>query len=224
MIGKKKVPDESNADERAVWLSARSTIVIATGNTDKIAEIRGLLTGVPFDLLGLNEFVDVEEIEETGCTFEKNAILKATGYASQTGLLALADDSGLEVNAIDGRPGVLSARYGGDGLNFSGKMSALLEEMKDSANPDRRARFVCSMVLADQTGRILFTAEGECRGIIAHVPQGNGGFGYDPIFIPDGFDRTFGQLPASVKARISHRAKAGKKILRYLLGFTGIST
>lgn len=201
-----------------------SPILIATGNSGKIAEIRGLFSGTPFKFRNLADFPDITEVEETCSTFTGNAELKAAGYARQTGIWSLADDSGLEIEALDSRPGVFSARYGGDGLSFSEKMRVVLNEMQNSPNTTRNARFVCVMSLADETGNILFSAEGECRGRIAFEPRGTGGFGYDPIFIPKGFEQTFGELPETVKAQISHRSRAAEKIKRYLLDFIGIST
>lgn len=205
-------------------MSKIQKILIATGNRGKIAEIRVLLGTVPVDFHNLADFPDIAEVDETGSTFTENAELKAAGYAKATGLWSIADDSGLEIEALGGRPGVFSARYGGDHLNFPGKMKLVLDEMQDSGKPNRDARFVCVMSIADDKGRILSSAEGECRGRIASEPRGKGGFGYDPIFIPDGFERTFGELPDIVKAQISHRSRAAEKIMRYLLDFIGIPT
>jgi XTP/dITP diphosphohydrolase len=200
------------------------TILIATGNAGKLDEIRGILRDVPNPLQSLADFPQTSEVEETGSTFAENAGLKATGYARQTGLWSLADDSGLEIAALGGRPGVFSARYGGDALSFSAKMGIVLDELKHSPDRQRFARFVCAMVLADNAGNIRLSAEGECLGRIAFEPRGTGGFGYDPIFIPDGFDRTFGELPDTIKGKISHRARAAEKIMRYLLDFIGTLT
>lgn len=201
---------------------SKTTIVIATGNGGKAREIREMLRSVPVPLRDLTDFPHIAEVPETGSTFVENARLKALGYAAATGLRSLADDSGLEVAALDGRPGVLSARYGGDGLGFAEKIELLLGEMAESGGGDRGARFVCSMVLADENGNVLTEAEGECRGTIAPLPRGSGGFGYDPIFIPEGYERTFAELPDAVKGEISHRARAAEKIMRYLLDFTGV--
>lgn len=200
------------------------TILIATGNLGKIAEIRGLFQETPFDFRGLEDIAGIAEVEETGATFETNAGLKASGYAKQAGLWSLADDSGLEIEALDGRPGVFSARYGGERLNFAERMEIILRELEDAGDAARAARFVCVMALADEAGKVRFVAEGECRGRIAAGPRGTLGFGYDPIFLPEGFDRTFGELPGPVKAAVSHRARAATKIMRYLLDFIGTST
>ncbi len=194
------------------------TLLVATGNAGKLRELRQLLAGVPVTLLSLNDCDAGPEIEETGTTFEENAALKAKGYARRTGLLTMADDSGLAVDALGGSPGVHSARYGGDDLGYREKMMSLLDEI-DVADAGRRARFVCSIALASPTGELIFTSQGACEGRIAEEPRGSLGFGYDPIFIPDGHDGTFGELSADVKAEISHRARAGEKFVRYFLDF-----
>ena len=194
-------------------------LVIGTKNEGKVSELAGLFGTLPVRLVSLNEFENVPEVEETGKTFLENAILKARAFASMTGLPAVADDSGLEVEALDGAPGVLSARYAGETSTFPEKIERLLAEVEAAGAADRSARFVCSMAVADTGGKILFTADGECRGRLAEAPRGSSGFGYDPIFIPDGYDRTFGELPGDTKQEISHRARASKKIIRYLLDF-----
>ncbi|MFT3746646.1 MAG: RdgB/HAM1 family non-canonical purine NTP pyrophosphatase [Pyrinomonadaceae bacterium] len=197
-------------------------LLIATNNQGKVAELRGLITGLPFELLSLNDFLHVGEIEETGSTFAANAMLKASGYAKQTSNLALADDSGLEVDALDGRPGVLSARYGGEDMPFEAKMSLLLDEIEKKGNISRKARFICSIAIADPNGVILFSAEGSCEGKIAPSPRGSGGFGYDPLFIPDGFNQTFGELELSIKQSISHRSRAFQQIIPFLRDFNAL--
>lgn len=205
-------------------LELPETILLATGNRGKLRELREIFRSVPVTWASLDNFHDVEEVEETGGTFEENARLKATGYARQTGSWTLADDSGLEVEALRGAPGVLSARYGGSGTPFEQKITLLLDEVGRSSTASRNARFVCSMALANGRGEVLFAAEGDCRGRLADQPGGSGGFGYDPIFIPDGYLMTFGELPDEVKRAISHRRSAADKIIRYLLGFTGLPT
>ena len=196
-------------------------LIVATHNLGKLAELRSLLAELPLDLVGLSNFENVTEVEETGSTFIDNARLKAVGYARQTGSFALADDSGLEIDALGGRPGVLSARYGGD-VGFDKKMQMLLNEMADSINSFRGAHFVCAIAIAAPDGRILHTTEGICPGIIAAEPRGNGGFGYDPIFIPAGFEETFGELSGSVKQKISHRARAFEQIMPFLRDFIAL--
>ena len=191
--------------------------MIATKNPGKTDELRGLMRELPVELVDLSDFPGVPDVAETGSTFEANAVLKASEYARQTGLWSIADDSGLEVDALGGEPGVYSARYGGDDLSFGGKMNLILGRLEGSAS--RTARFACSVALADAAGEILFTAEGICSGKIAETPRGSGGFGYDPIFVPDGFDLTFGELDHAVKQQISHRARATAVLIRYLLHF-----
>ena len=194
-------------------------LLIATRNPGKINELRGLLQSSPYRLIGLDDLPEVAEVEETGRTFSENACLKAAGYARQSGHLALADDSGLEVEALNGRPGVLSARYGGEGTSFGEKMALLLGEMERSPDNSRRARFVCSIAVAGPTGDILSISDGVCPGKIAPAPRGTGGFGYDPLFVPDGFDQTFGELPDAVKQKISHRFRAFEEIIPFLRRF-----
>ena len=195
-------------------------LLVATNNAGKIAELREMLSNVPLEILGLGDFDDVIEIEETGDTFDKNARLKAVGYAQQTRVMVLADDSGLEVAALGGRPGVLSARYGGVDAPFSKKIDLLLGELRQATDEDRRARFVCSIAIANANGEVVFTANGICDGRIAQYPIGTQGFGYDPIFIPDGHKLTFGQLSAQEKHKISHRGRAFLQILPFLRHFS----
>lgn len=198
-----------------------SKLLVATGNVGKIRELATLLVGAPLELIGLRDLPQMREVAETGSTFAENAILKAAGYARESGLWALADDSGLEVVALSGRPGVLSARYGGSDTPYDRKIQILLDEIAGAA--DRQARFVCAMAIADPSGEIAFTTAGVCEGKIANAPSGTNGFGYDPIFIPNGFDRSFGDLDDEIKQQISHRARASREIIRYLLDFIGVS-
>jgi XTP/dITP diphosphohydrolase len=202
--------------------SAKLNLLIATHNAGKLNEFAGFLTGLPIRLQSLKEYENIGEVEETGVTFEENAVLKARGYALRAGIWAMADDSGLEVEALGGRPGVYSARYAGSAAGYGQKMAALLNELSETGDPDRRARFVSVITIADEQGEIKFLAEGICAGTIARAPRGKNGFGYDPVFIPDGFGQTFGELTAGVKDQISHRARATAKIIRYLRDFTGV--
>lgn len=204
--------------------AAIHTILLATGNAGKVHEFEQMFEAIPIRFCSLRDFPDVTEVEETGTRFAENAALKAQGYALKIGLWSLADDSGLEIDALGGAPGVLSARYGGPSTGFAEKMELVLNQMKTLPEGHRSARFVCSIAIADETGSVRADAEGECPGQIALEPRGTRGFGYDPIFIPEGYQETFGELDDSVKAEISHRAKAGAKIIRYLLDFTGVST
>lgn len=197
-------------------------LLVATGNPGKIRELEELLADLPVALKGLKDFQNIAEVEETGQTFADNAALKARSYALQTGLWALSDDSGLEVEALDGRPGVLSARYGGENATDQEKIDKLLQELNTRADESRRARFVCAMAIANERGEVKFLTEGVCRGKIAAQPRGRHGFGYDPIFVPDRYEKTFGELSSTVKREISHRARAIKEIIRFLRDFTAI--
>lgn len=185
-----------------------SELLIATSNPGKILELESLLATLPLRLRGLNEFPAIQEIEETGDTFAENAALKATGYARQAGLWTLADDSGLEVEALGGAPGVYSARYAGPEASDAERIARLLAELAHIDDTERRARFNCVIVIADPAAQIINVSQGCCAGHLTHAPRGMGGFGYDPIFVPDGYQQTFGELPDKVKQLISHRARA----------------
>jgi len=195
------------------------TLLIATNNPGKVIELRDLIGPVSCELLTLADFPAISEVPETGNTFDENARIKAIGYAKRTGRHALADDSGLCVDVLDGRPGVLSARYGGEETSFADKMALLLAEVSKKDSASRRARFVCSITIAAPDGVVLAESKGICEGNLARSPRGIGGFGYDPLFIPDGFNETFGELDAAVKARISHRAQAFQEIIPFLRHF-----
>lgn len=197
-------------------------LLIGTTNAAKIAELVELFNDLPIKVRGLadlNHFVDVEE---TGSTFHENASIKAAEYAQQHGFYTLADDSGIEVEALGNAPGVLSARYGGEKIGFDEKIRLLLHELDAIPDAGRRARFVCAMSIANPTGQVAFSAEGICEGKLAYEPRGTNGFGYDPIFIPNGYDLTFGELDGVTKQQISHRARAAAKIIRYLQGFFAV--
>lgn len=196
-------------------------ILIATRNPGKLAEIRELVAGIPVEVFSLDDMGITDDVEETGVTFEENAVLKARAYASAAGMPALADDSGLEVAALGGAPGVFSSRYAGAETAYPQKMERLMKEIAESGSADRSARFVCSMALADPKGNILFSGEGICQGTLAKAPRGSGGFGYDPLFVPEGCDLTFAELSAAIKNEIGHRARAAKLFVRYLLDFIG---
>ena len=203
-------------------LTERSKLLVATGNKGKLNELNVLLAGMPIDLLSLSDIVSFDEIEETGSTFAANAELKARGYALLAQVPTLADDSGLEVEALDNRPGVLSARYGGADMGFDNKMLKLLDELDKTGDLERRARFVSSIAIANSVGEIVYSAEGICSGKIAHAPRGTNGFGYDPLFIPDGYENTYGELSDDIKHKISHRARAFKQIMPFLRDFIAV--
>ena len=182
-------------------------LVVATRNRHKTREIQNIL-GPDFMVRDLAD-TEVPEIRENGTSFEENAKLKALAASRQLPGLVIADDSGLEVNALDGAPGIYSARYAGPNATEREKMDKLLRELvRVRATDDgRRARFRCVVALA-QNGHLLGIFEGKIEGKINDTARGDSGFGYDPIFVPDGFEQTFGELPEEVKNTISHRAKA----------------
>jgi XTP/dITP diphosphohydrolase len=197
-------------------------LLVATNNAGKIRELNEFLADLPVRIFGLEGFENIFEPEETGATFAENAALKANSYALQTGFWSLSDDSGLEVEALKGAPGIFSARYAGENASDAERISKLLEELAATGDEQRRARFVCAMAIADEKGVIKFLAEGICRGTIALEPRGTNGFGYDPIFVPEGVEQTFGELSSTIKREISHRARAIKKIMRFLRTFTAV--
>ena len=184
------------------------TLLLGTRNPGKVKEITSILEGSGWSFSSLQEFDYVGPAEENGVTYSENAILKAQFYASTTGLLALADDSGLEVAALNGAPGVYSARYAGEHASDAERRQLLLSELSNLNSSDRRARFVSVVAIAHPSGTVLNVSEGICNGTVTLEPRGHGGFGYDPLFIPDYYTQTFAELPESTKNRISHRAVA----------------
>ncbi|NQU41278.1 MAG: RdgB/HAM1 family non-canonical purine NTP pyrophosphatase [Lentisphaerae bacterium] len=180
-------------------------LVIATGNLHKLEEIRAILTLPGLVLVGLSEFSDAPEVVEDRDSFEGNAIKKAEELGAFTGGWTLADDSGLEVDALNGAPGVYSARYAGEPVNTAANNAKLLQAL--GSRTDRTARFRCVMALCSPEG-VVRTVEGRCEGTIAMDESGGGGFGYDPLFIPDGSALTFAQMVPATKNRISHRGRA----------------
>jgi XTP/dITP diphosphohydrolase len=192
-------------------------LVIGTGNPGKLKEIKTILGNIPHELLSLNDFDHLATPVEKGATYKENAIIKAKSYAHQTRFLALADDSGLEVEALDGAPGVLSARYAGEDASDAERRTLLLNELARSGSQVRTARFVCAVAIAHPDQTVINVAEAMCAGRIADVARGDDGFGYDPLFIPKGFDLTFAQLDASVKNRISHRGLALAQTREFLM-------
>jgi len=192
-------------------------LLIGTGNRGKVREIQEALNHLPLTLHDLTEYQNISIPFESGSSYEENATIKARHYASNSGLWTLADDSGLEVSALNGAPGVKSARYGGDHASDSDRVDLLLSRMSDVPMAMRQAIFVCVMVIAEPGGRPLHVAEGRCQGTLSMSPAGESGFGYDPIFVPDGYDQTFGELPPAIKNKISHRALALSGIRDFLI-------
>jgi XTP/dITP diphosphohydrolase len=194
-------------------------IVIATGNAGKLREFREMLADGRFTWRGLSEFPGMPAVEETGHTFRANAVLKASEYAKATGRWALADDSGLEVDALGGKPGVHSARWAemhSAGRGDQANNALLLDQMKDVPGDRRTARFVCVLALSDPGGRIILSTRATVEGRMLYAPVGAGGFGYDPLFYVDALGQSTAQLPADEKHRISHRGKALRRMKRLL--------
>ena len=220
-------------------MNGKPTLLIATGNSGKLREYQGLLHGTPFRLVSLRDMGITDEVEETGETFAENAWLKASGYASMSGLLTLADDSGLEVDALGGAPGVRSARYGGDACRSDADRVALLLRNLDSVPwAKRTARFRCVINVArppatsgvhpDPTHRhpepvdgpqLLTSVVGSVAGMIQYEPEGDDGFGYDPVVYLPSFRRTVAQLSLEEKNRISHRGCAAARAMSALSRF-----
>jgi XTP/dITP diphosphohydrolase len=195
--------------------TSRREVVVASSNPGKLREIRAILEELPLAIVGLDAVAEVHFPEE-GDDYEANARVKARVVASQSGRPALADDSGLEVEGLGGVPGARSARYGGPGLDDAGRAAHLLEQMRDLTGDARRARFVCVAALATPAGDVV-TARGECAGRIRTQPAGRGGFGYDPVFEPEGDTRAMAELSPAEKNRISHRARAFRALREALL-------
>jgi len=195
-----------------------SGIVIGTQNKNKKEEIRKILNGMPLRLLDLEDFDDVPDIVEDGITFEENATKKALQLARFCKTCVMADDSGLEVDALDKRPGVLSSRYCGENAGYEEKCLKLFEELKGVPFDKRTARFRCAIALAEPE-KLHFVVEASCEGFISTEPSGNNGFGYDPIFYIPEYKQTMAELESDVKNRISHRALALELFKERLKGF-----
>jgi XTP/dITP diphosphohydrolase len=198
-------------------MSAVAELIVATTNEGKARELAELLAGVRARLRSLAEFPHAGVAEETGETFEENAALKATFYGRLLGATTLADDSGLEVDALGGAPGVRSARYAGEGASDSQRLERLLDELARSGARDRSARFVCVVAIYEPAGETIRLFRGVCEGRVADEARGEKGFGYDPVFVPEGYAESFAQLPSEVKRRIGHRARALAGAKAYLL-------
>lgn len=195
-------------------------LVVATRNAGKWREIQAILQAPGLEILSLREFPNCPEVVEDGATYLENARKKARAVAEHCGDWALADDSGLEVDALWGRPGVHSARYAGEGAGDAENLQKLLRETAAVEATRRGACFRCVLVLRHPDGR-EFSTEGELRGNLTAAPRGTGGFGYDPVFLPDGFAQTLAELSAEEKNRISHRRRALEKMKGVLAGFLG---
>lgn len=198
-----------------------AALLIASGNKGKVLEIRELLDGLPVAVESLDGRF-IEEPEENGDSFIDNAVIKARYYSKATGLPALADDSGLVVNALNGAPGIYSARWGGEARDFTIAMQRVERELSQLQTTDFSAAFVCALALYWPDGHVE-TVEGTVKGQLTFPSRGDKGFGYDPIFIPDGYDVTFAEMEPQAKNVISHRMDAFKKLVTACFAFKDVS-
>lgn len=196
-------------------------IVLATRNKHKVEEIKEIIKLYldtelysKLEVLSASDFSGISDMEENGDTFEENALKKAREVYRYTGLPAIADDSGIEVDFLNGEPGVLSARYAGKGATDEQNNTKLLKLLEDVPIEKRSARFKCVIAYVD--GEVEKTFDGMVKGKVIFQPRGKGGFGYDPLFVPDGFDLTYAEMPKDLKNRISHRSKAVEKFVKFL--------
>jgi XTP/dITP diphosphohydrolase len=201
-------------------VSAR--VVLATRNAGKIVELRRILAdaSVPIEIVGLEEFPEIGDVAETGLTFAENALLKAHAVAKQSGLPAIADDSGLCVDALNGMPGIFSARWSGRHGDDEANLNLLLAQVSDVPRERLGAHFACAAALALPSGEER-VAEGALYGVIIDAPRGSNGFGYDPIFVPEGESRTTAELSAQEKDAISHRGRAFRALVPILVEAVG---
>ena len=189
-------------------------LVLATRNAKKLAELDRLLAGAGLDveILGSAVFSDLPEIEETGSTFAENSLIKARAVAAHTGLIAIADDSGLCVDALDGQPGIYSARWAGQGATDESNLDLVLEQIREVEPARRTAHFACAAALVLPSGE-EYVVQGQVNGVLLTQRRGVGGFGYDPIFLPDGFDITTAEMTSEQKDAISHRGQAMRALV-----------
>ena len=190
-------------------------LLVATTNAGKVREIRELLADIPYELVGLDRLPPIAPPEETGRTFAENARAKALYYAAAAGELTVAEDSGLEIDALDGAPGVESARFGGTDTTYPQKFELIYQQLRERGAASSTARFVCALAVA-RNGRIEFEATGSVEGAIAPEPSGAGGFGYDPIFFYPPFGCTLAEVAAERKSAVSHRGNAFRQLRAYL--------
>jgi XTP/dITP diphosphohydrolase len=193
-------------------------LLVATTNSGKFTEIQAFLKHLPVHIVSLNDLQDPPTVVEDGRSFEENALKKARTLAEWSGYWTLADDSGLEVDALDGRPGILSARFSGPEADHAGNNSKLIEELREICEEKRAARFVCvlALCLPRSHGGMQCTVRGSCEGFIGFAAKGKNGFGYDPLFFYPPLGKTFGEIDQQTKITVSHRSKALKKLLLVL--------
>ncbi|HTW91593.1 MAG TPA: XTP/dITP diphosphatase [bacterium] len=190
-------------------------LLLATRNRNKVVEMQRALEGTGWQVMLLSDVPGAPEVEEDGATFEENALKKARSAARFANLWTLAEDSGLEIDALGGEPGVRSARYAGEGASDADRIRKVLAQLVSVRDEQRMARFRCVMCVVEPCGDER-CFEGRCEGRIAHCSRGSSGFGYDPIFIPEGYEQTFAELGLSVKSTISHRARALQQVIAFL--------
>ncbi len=186
-------------------------LIVASRNKGKVAEIKELLRGLPYNVTSLLEYPDLPDVIEDGKTYRENALKKAVQIAKLTGKMTISDDSGLEVKALGYAPGIYSARFAGEGASEQDKNRKLFKMLQGVPLARRQARYRCVIAFVDGKGREIAVVQGTCGGLIALKEQGSNGFGFDPLFLLKRYNKTFGELPPSVKAKISHRARALKK-------------
>ncbi len=187
-------------------------LILASRNQHKIEEMKQLVSDLGIEVFSALDFPELEEVEEDQSTLAGNALKKARYVHQQTGIAALADDTGLEVDSLDGAPGVYSARYAGEDVTYQDNVLKLLSEMKEKSDRTAQFRTVVALVVGDQE----FTFEGVCKGEIIREQRGEKGFGYDPVFLPEGFEKTFAELDSDTKNEISHRGRAVQRFLEFL--------
>jgi XTP/dITP diphosphohydrolase len=192
-------------------------LLVATTNAGKLREIVGILDGVPITIRTLREFPDVPVADETGTTFAENARQKAWHYASHTGLVTLAEDSGFEVDALNREPGIYSARYLAENATYEARFADIYRRVRESRSQDRHARFACALAVTGTSG-IAFETAATVEGLLADAPAGPNGFGYDPIFFYPPYDKTFGQVSETEKTAVSHRGQAIRAFRQFLAG------
>lgn len=216
--GLQEIRDKQQAVLGDSWKQTPQKLILATRNSNKVREIKQILRDFPLEICTIADFGELPEVEEDGDTFEANALKKAVSIAAASRCLALADDSGLMVDAIGGKPGVYSARFAGEPTDDAANNRKLLGMLADVPEKERGAQFVCTVALASPDGRTA-TVSGVCPGKIAQELHGTGGFGYDPLFVPEGYDASFAELGADVKNRISHRGRALARLPEILEDF-----
>lgn len=199
------------------------SLVLATRNRHKVEELSAMLSELPMNILSFHDFPNMPDVVEDGATLTENAIKKASAVASFTGLPSLADDTGLEVDALDGAPGVRSARFAGEAANWQENNRKLLSDLNGVEKSARAAAFRCVVALAVQGDEEVRTVEGVTHGVILEAPRGRGGFGYDPLFLPDGHDLTYAEMPSDEKNAVSHRGKAIKSARALVMALLGSS-